>query len=203
MPKDTSYHKENLRRDLIAAGLAFVEENGHVSLSVRTLAQKVGVSPGAPYHHFADRRALLLAIATEGFDELIRDAAAIVAADLPPVERLTALGLAFVDFACKRPRLMELMYESELTGPTRDPALEPYQTSGQGLIRQAIVEGAPKDIDERLLEIRATAFWCAMYGFAALRRKQNIQSFDRFAMEGDDVARSVVGQAAANALAPV
>ena len=203
MPKDTSYHKENLRRDLLAAGLAFVEENGHVGLSVRTLAQKVGVSPGAPYHHFADRRALLLAIASEGFDELIRAADAIVASDLPAVERLAGLGLSFVDFACKRPRLMELMYESELTTPTRDPALMPYQVSGQSAILKTIRDGAPAGIDERTLEIRATAFWCAMYGFAALRRKQNIQSFDRFAMEADEVARSVVGQAAQNALAPI
>ena len=70
MTRQNSYHKENLRQDLIDAGLAYVKAQGHASLSVRTLAQKVGVSPGAPYHHFPDRRSLLLAIAGEGFKDL-------------------------------------------------------------------------------------------------------------------------------------
>jgi len=59
MAKSKSYHKEDLRKDLLDAGRAYVEAHGHQSLSVRTLAQKVGVSAGAPYHHFGDRQKLV------------------------------------------------------------------------------------------------------------------------------------------------
>ncbi|MEL0252821.1 MAG: TetR/AcrR family transcriptional regulator, partial [Novosphingobium sp.] len=70
MPAKKPYHRENLRRDLLDAGREYVRQHGHHGLSIRTLAQQVGVSPGAPYHHFPDRRSLLLALAIEGFEEM-------------------------------------------------------------------------------------------------------------------------------------
>ncbi|WP_374139319.1 TetR/AcrR family transcriptional regulator, partial [Sphingomonas sp.] len=73
--KAKTYHREDLRGELLRAGRAYIAEHGHHSLSVRTLANTVGVSPGAPYHHFKDRRALLLALAIDGYAE-ITDAAA-------------------------------------------------------------------------------------------------------------------------------
>jgi AcrR family transcriptional regulator len=198
MGRGDGYHKENLRRDLVQAGLAFVTEHGHVSLSVRTLAQQVGVSPGAPYHHFPDRRSLLHAIAVEGFKALIGRASEIAEVEPKGVDRLIALGMSFVEFTEARPRLTELMYESELTSPQQDAELEKFQTIGQSIIREAIRSALPQ-IDAKALEIRAVTFWSAVYGFAALRRKQNVQSFDEFDMDPEDVSRSVIGQAAATA----
>jgi AcrR family transcriptional regulator len=197
MAKD-SYHKENLRGDLIRAALAYVAEHGYVSLSVRTLAQKVGVSPGAPYHHFPDRRSLLLAVALEGFRKLIGEALEIEKAALDGVARLEALGLSFIRYADANPRLLELMYESELTTPEIDPQLQQFQEVGQRLIRGSVRSELP-DAEDADVEIRAVLFWSAVYGFAALRRKHNIQSFDDYEMAADDVARSVIGQAARTA----
>lgn len=195
MARSSSYHKEDLRGDLVAAGRAYVTEQGYSSLSVRTLAQKVGVSPGAPYHHFPDRRSLLLAIALEGFKELIDAAVAISQSGRRGMDQLAELGLSFIEFCDANPRLAELMYESELNNPRHDPEIEAFQQVGQSVIRNAIKselpQGSAKDV-----EIRAVAFWSAVYGFAALRRKHNIQSFETFEMKPDEVARSVVTQAA-------
>ena len=62
---------ESLQREFVDAARAFIAKHGHVNLSLRALAEQVGVTTAAPYYHFADRRALLLAVATEGFEELI------------------------------------------------------------------------------------------------------------------------------------
>lgn len=200
MAKSKTYHKENLRQDLVDAGRAYVEAHGYQSLSVRTLAQKVGVSAGAPYHHFADRRRLLLAIAADGFRILALGASEIGASRLGGRDKLIALGLHFVEFADQSPRLFELMYESELSIPRQPPELRKYQQVGQQLIQSAIASrlrrASPKSI-----EIRAVAFWAFIYGFAALRRIYDIHSFDRFGMSRDAVARSIVVQAATAALA--
>jgi len=194
MVRGNGYHKEDLRGDLIKAGLAYVEKNGHVSLSVRTLAQTVGVSPGAPYHHFPDRRSLLLALAVEGFEQLMRRAKVISESTETGGSKLTSLGMSFIEFTTTHPRLAELMYESELTTPEPDPKLQEFQSVGQKIIRGAIASELPKaSADE--VEIRAVAFWSAIYGFAALRRKQNIPFF-AFDMKPDKVIQSVVSQAA-------
>lgn len=200
MAKSKSYHKENLRQDLVDAGLAYVETHGHQSLSVRTLAQKVGVSPGAPYHHFGDRRLLLLAIASEGFRILGLGASEIGLSGLGARDKLIALGLHFVEFADKSPRLFELMYESELSAPRHPPELRKYQKIGQEQIQAAIASGLRR-ASPRSIEIRAVAFWSFVYGFASLRRIYDMNSFDRYRMSRKAVARSIVAQAAAAALA--
>lgn len=44
-----------------------IRDEGESAFSMRKLATRVGVSRTAPYHHFADKQALLCAIAEEGF----------------------------------------------------------------------------------------------------------------------------------------
>jgi AcrR family transcriptional regulator len=58
----TSYHHGALREGLITACVALIENEGIGAVSLRRVAREAGVSPGAPYHHFADRSALLTAI---------------------------------------------------------------------------------------------------------------------------------------------
>ena len=200
MAKSKSYHKDNLRQDLVDAGRAYVEEHGHESLSVRTLAQEVGVSAGAPYHHFSDRRLLLLAIASDGFRILTVGASEIGQSGLGARDKLIALGLHFIEFADKSPRLFELMYESELSTPKQPPELKKYQRMGHELIQAAIASGLRR-ASPRSIEIRAVAFWAFVYGFAALRRIYDLHSFDRFGKSRKAVARSIVARAAAAALA--
>ena len=166
MAKSKSYHKENLRQDLVDAGRAYVETHGHQSLSVRTLAQKVGVSAGAPYHHFGDRRLLLLAIAADGFRILTQGATEIGASGLSGRDKLIALGLHFIEFADKSPRLFELMYESELATPRPPLELRKYQKMGQELIRPPL----HRDCEGHRLAASRYAPWPSGPLSTALRR---------------------------------
>jgi AcrR family transcriptional regulator len=61
------YHHGNLRNALIAIATELLAEEGVHALSLRKMAQRAGVSHNAPYMHFADREAVLVAIAEEGF----------------------------------------------------------------------------------------------------------------------------------------
>lgn len=62
MDDKQSYHHENLRAQLIEAGIRIMNEQGYEQLSMRRLASACGVSHAAPYRHFADREALLRAM---------------------------------------------------------------------------------------------------------------------------------------------
>lgn len=197
--RSEKYHRDDLRGDLLRAGREYVAEKGHHSLSVRTLAQSVGVSPGAPYHHFRDRRALLLALASEGYAELSSAAQATVDSGQSPEKTLIDMGLQFIDFAASSPRLLELMYESELTSPSVDPVLVKYQDIGHAALIKPLREALP-DLDDNEIGLRGLAFWSSIYGFASLRRKHMIEKIEPQNLARDQVVRRVVTLAVAAAL---
>src|SRR5258706_720581 len=68
--RKAAYHHGDLRRALIAAARAILEQDGLSALSLRAVARPAGVSQAAPYHHFPDRGALLAALCAEAFDAL-------------------------------------------------------------------------------------------------------------------------------------
>src|SRR5687768_13857073 len=64
------YHHGNLRRALLDEALATIRTEGVDGLTLREIGARLGVSRTALYRHFADKRALLAAVATEGFRTL-------------------------------------------------------------------------------------------------------------------------------------
>ncbi|MCW1403998.1 TetR/AcrR family transcriptional regulator [Novosphingobium sp. MW5] len=193
------YHKENLRRDLLEAGRTYIEANGHLGLSIRTLAQQVGVSPGAPYHHFPDRRSFLLALALEGFKEMLAGTEAIAEVADTPAGKLRSLGLAFIRFAERNPHLIDLMYESEVTTPALDEQLLEFQMIGHDTLRRQIASAVPGLPDEEI-DLRTLAYWSAIYGFASMRRKGIIHTSPG-AVATVDVAEAIVDRAVLSAIA--
>jgi AcrR family transcriptional regulator len=107
-----SYHHGDLRRALLEASLELIEENGLEALSLREVARRAGVSPGAPYHHFESREALLAALALDGFTRLeeVMTRARDGAAEGDAIERFSAIGEAYVRFALSHPAHFRLMF---------------------------------------------------------------------------------------------
>jgi AcrR family transcriptional regulator len=194
------YHRDDLRGDLIAAARAHVAAAGHSGLSMRLLAQHIGGSPGAPYHHFPDRRSLLLALAIEGFQQLMAAATAVADSSDSAFEKLRQMGLVFIRFTADHPQLAELMYESELTAPALDPALLEYQLQGHKLLKRMILEALPTlPADE--VNLRAIAHWSAIYGFASMRRKGVLRPHRAAGIDTLDIAEQLVDRIARAAVA--
>jgi len=194
------YHKENLRGDLLKAGRAYVEAHGHLGLSIRTMAQQVGVSPGAPYHHFPDRRTFLLALATEGFKEMLAASRKIADTSADPETKLREMGIVFIRFTEDNPHLIDLMYESELTTPSLDENLQEFQQSGHKMLREQIASAVP-GLPDPEIDLRTLTYWSAIYGFASMRKKGVIHPSPG-ALETVDIGEALVDRAAHAALAP-
>ena len=81
--EERSYHHGDLRRALVSSALEILSEGGVAGLSLRAAARRGKVSAMAPYRHFADKEALLAAVAEYGFHQLATrlSAAAASAAD--------------------------------------------------------------------------------------------------------------------------
>lgn len=100
-----SYHHGNLAEALIAAAIDWIDEHGHERLSMRELAKKVGVSPGAPFRHFKNKTALMTAIAEQAMARFLKsvfDAVAQADSD-DPIAGLQAIGKGYVDWALDNP----------------------------------------------------------------------------------------------------
>lgn len=174
VPKDDSrpYHHGDLRRALIEAARALVEQEGPADLSLRAVARAAGVSPAAPYHHFPDKGALLDAVADEGWQALavtLQDART-KAGSAPDI--LATLGVAYVCFARDNPELYRLMYDR-----TRDKdALPDTAQDRQGAynlikraVRLSLGQGQSQALGGVDLELATLAIWCAAHGLAEMR----------------------------------
>ena len=104
-----AYHHGDLRSALVAAALDLLAAGGPDALSLRAVARQAGVSAMAPYRHYADKEALLAAVAIHGFKGL---QAALSAADaaVPPDAALTEQAVAYVRYALANPALFRLMF---------------------------------------------------------------------------------------------
>jgi AcrR family transcriptional regulator len=113
-PATRPYHHGNLREALLERAVAVIDARGAQELSLRELARDVGVSHAAPRRHFADRQALLDALAVEGFDRLGDDLRAAVEHAGPGFPaRLDALARTYVAFATEHAALLELMFATK------------------------------------------------------------------------------------------
>lgn len=114
------YHHGDLRAACIRAGLEMVS-GGHLHFSMRDLARRLGVSHQAPYHHFAGREELLGAIREEGFQEFLTDLRRAREENRNPRKAIHHLGLAYLEFAQRRPHHYRLMFSVPASdAPTQD-----------------------------------------------------------------------------------
>jgi AcrR family transcriptional regulator len=170
------YHHGDLHRALIEAGLALMEEQQSWDFSLRELARRAGVSHNAPYKHFADKHALLLALARAGFEALreVTEAAARGAGS--PEAALLAIGVAYVRFGRARPAHYRLMFGALLTARERAAPEEvsAVALASQGVLRRVIMDGieagawniAPED--GQALEAAVLAAWSLVHGVTLL-----------------------------------
>ena len=109
------YHHGNLRRALLDAALHLVAERGVPDFTLREVARQAGVSHNAPYHHFADKAELAVALTVEGFQTLeLAMRLAYEQTQGTPVERTLAISGAYLRFALENPAVYSLMFRPEL-----------------------------------------------------------------------------------------
>ncbi|QKQ73723.1 TetR/AcrR family transcriptional regulator [Nostoc sp. TCL240-02] len=166
-PKD-KYHHGNLRNKLIAIATELLSEEGAHSLSLRKISQRAGVSHNAPYMHFADKEAVLAAIAEEGFRLLsMQVETAINEVSKDTKQQLIAASSAYVNFALQHSNHLQIMFC--YYNPEKYPSLiEVSQASLDQLFK--IVQAGQKDgtlIAGNPHEITKT-IWALVHGVAAI-----------------------------------
>lgn len=167
MKQPDAYHHGHLRQALLEAARVLINEAGVEALTLREVARRAGVTTAAPYHHFADKAALVTALAQQGLAELDQAAEAALVGIEAPREQLRAIGVAYVMYAVEHPAEFRLMFRPELGAPfdMKDPLSTPMF---RVLIRVVAACRAAAGITEDDQGVTAITAWSLVHGLAAL-----------------------------------
>ncbi len=159
----------DLGDDLVVAATALIAERGPSGFSLREVARRAHVSEAAPYWHFADKEALLAAVAEQGFVGLAAAMTGVQERVKAPRQRLRELGIAYVRFALKHPSHLRIMFGPEIGDKTAHPTLHAAAERAFGLLVHAVADaqqagqvrsGSPEEL--------AVSAWALVHGLSAL-----------------------------------
>lgn len=177
-PVKDRYHHGNLRPALIDAAVALIEEQGVGALTLREVARRAGVTHAAPYRHFADKSAILAAVAAEGFRALAAGAEREMARETSARRRFLRSGVAYVMFAVQHPAHFRVMF-----GPDRAAAQDPTRCEASGDAFQQLLDcvvACQKDGVIRRGDPMSSALvaWAFVHGLASLLVDEQLPPMD-------------------------
>lgn len=206
-----AYHHGDLRNALLDAGLELTRGGGPDAVTVREVARRAGVVPTAVYRHFADRDALVGAIAlrvqqqvAERMRETASPAEALGGRAGSARGRLRAVGLGYIGFALAEPGWFELAFGSASALPDAvDPATLPAPLAMLvGALDDLVTEGA---LPARNRPGAEWPCWSTVHGFALLALHGPLRALPRDALwaEAERAVDTVIDGLLTTAPAPL
>jgi AcrR family transcriptional regulator len=140
------------RAQIVAAALDLIETGGPEALTMRALAERVGIRAASLYRHFADKEAVEVAMIAAAFaNQAVAGEAAIMGTDRP----LAAIGRVYRRWALDHPHLYRLMTDRPLPRADLPDGLEARAAA-------PLIDIFGGDVD------RARAAWAFAHGMTLL-----------------------------------
>lgn len=163
------YHHGDLRRALLQAAVRTIQKHGFNALTLRAVGDELGVSRTALYRHFADKSALLTAVAAEGFRMFRLDLLAAWEGAGKGAAGFTAMGEAYVRFAMSNPWHYRVMFGGGFELDGSDPELNAEGAGAFQALVDALLEQQARGLvrkDEP--HTQAQFVWAVVHGIAML-----------------------------------
>lgn len=171
-PRKTSpkpYHHGDLPRALRQEALRVIQADGVSALTLRGVGERLGVSRTALYRHFANKRALLGAVASDGFVILRSVLVEAWVSHGGGVDGLRAMGDAYVQFAVTHPSHYRVMFGGLVAEGDVDRAVDGKSTDAF----EALVDAVRTLQAEQIVRAddphqMALYIWSVVHGVAML-----------------------------------
>jgi AcrR family transcriptional regulator len=197
------YHHGDLQRALLQAAVRTIQKQGVHALTLRAVGEELGVSRSALYRHFADKAALLAAVAREGFRMLSVELEGAWERGGKGLAGFEAMGAAYVHFAIAEPSHYRVMFGSGFDHSAADAELAQEGARAFGALVDSLLElqrrGLIRQDDPQQL---AHFIWALVHGIAmlaidgALHDGTDIEALTRFSIERSRTG--IAAQLAAN-----
>lgn len=156
------------RARAVAIATTLFGEQGYRGVTLRSLANELGVSPMTPYRYFENKEALFAMVRAEAFRRFADAQEEAVHAAEGPEAALHALGKAYVRFALEEPAAYRIMFELEQAPSAAHDKLEYEQrrafsfllSAATGAVKLGILEGDPLH--------QAHMLWAKVHGLVSL-----------------------------------
>jgi AcrR family transcriptional regulator len=168
LQKGRERYRSELRAETLAAARELIREEGYQGLTIRKLAQRMECSPMALYSYFADKQALLTALALEGFEKVAKRFDSTVGRD--PLKAVRKILLDYIAYAEENPMEYRILFlsvetlgELELTREDlqeRNPAFGALFKCVERCIKAGVLQGDAFAV--------STVLWTGAHGAASL-----------------------------------
>jgi AcrR family transcriptional regulator len=163
------YHHGDLRRALLVEAARTIHKDGVEAFTLRSVGERLGVSRTALYRHFADKSALLAAVAREGFQRFGADLTQAWTGAGGGVAGFNAMGTAYVRFAMENSAHYRVMFGDFLNLSACDPELKADASAAFQVLMSALVALREQGLarpDDPLQQ--AHFIWGSVHGIAML-----------------------------------
>jgi len=177
------YHHGDLRVSLIKATVEMINQQGVEAITMRSLSNWVGVSRTAAYRHFANKRDLLTATATEGFKQFslaLRVARLDYSED--EVGRFRLMGQAYIEFAVEHSAYYSLMFSDAFIKKT-DAFNKASSDAFAELEEILLTLQQANKIKTEDPKMQANFVWSLMHGFSSLLINGKLEHIDDLSEE--------------------
>ena len=161
---------ELLRDEILAATEDLLIETGsEAAVSIRAVADRVGVTPPSIYRHFADKQTLLFEVCDRQFVRLHDRMESVMATEADATARLQACGRAYVQFGPDHPEHYRIMFMGRFDWTPEDYSGHVLSEDGAFMalvhvVRDVVVQlGSDRDPFEA-----ATMLWASVHGLTSL-----------------------------------
>jgi len=159
----TTEDREAFRAAIREVATRRFAEHGEDGVTMRGLADELGISPMTAYRYFKDRDEIFAMVRLAAHDAFADAQERAFASESDPVRRLRAMGRAYVEFALAHPDQYRVMFQLERHG-TRDTSSKRAWKPMIAAVTAAIDSGALTGDPEEL----AYACWASVHGLATL-----------------------------------
>ncbi|MDB4889566.1 MAG: TetR family transcriptional regulator [Gemmatimonadetes bacterium] len=163
-----AYHHGDLRSALIQSALGLLRDEGPEALTLRGVARAAGVSQAAPYRHFKDRRALVAAVAEEGF-RMLQSAMLHAAQKADGRLGLKQVAIAYVQFGHEHPAEYRIMFGPEVARHDELPDLRETSSAVLAFVQVGLEQlQAAGSIGAGDPAAMAATIWSMLHGLVML-----------------------------------
>lgn len=174
-----SYHHGNLRDALLAEAIRVIEAQGVENVSIRQLAKNLGVSAAAPFRHFADRTALLTAVAEQATENLSQAVGAALeeAAVQSPWQQLLCIGEAYLSWARAHPSHFLVVSDRRLIDYEASATLRMRNEAIRQRMRQLLAQATGLGVGAVQPEVCVLMLRAMVYGLARMQADGQLQEW--------------------------
>jgi AcrR family transcriptional regulator len=161
---------EKLREQILdAASRLLVETGDEDAVSIRAVAEAVGVTAPSIYLHFADKTELIFAVCERYFDKLDRVASEAARGSEDPVDSIQLRGRAYIRFGLENPEPYRVIF---MRKPTDTPLPWQYEkivgSSAFGHLLQDVTRAIEAGQVEGHPMLVSVSLWSAVHGITSL-----------------------------------